>query len=96
MLYVKCLKALTAVSQTPIVHPAMNDEEQLGKGLRQLEAKVEDLIGVCRRLKEENDTLRGSRDSLLEEKSKLAEKNRMARTRLETIVTRLKALDKHQ
>lgn len=93
---VKCLKALTAVSQAPIVDLAMNDDEQLDKGLRQLETKVDDLIGVCRRLKEENDTLRGSRDSLLEEKSKLSEKNRMARTRLETIVTRLKALDKHQ
>ena len=93
---VKCLKALTEVSQTPIVQHAMSNDEQLGKGLRQLEAKVDDLINVCRRLKEENDTLRGSRDSLLEEKSKLAEKNRMARTRLETIVTRLKALDKHQ
>ena len=91
-----CLKALTAVSQTPIVNLAMNDEDQIGKGLRQLEQRVDDLIGVCRRLKEENDKLRGNRDSLIEEKSKLAEKNRMARTRLETIVTRLKALDKHQ
>lgn len=93
---VMCLKALTTVSQTPIVNLAMNDEDQIGKGLRQLEQRVDDLIGVCRRLKEENDKLRGNRDSLIEEKSKLAEKNRMARTRLETIVTRLKALDKHQ
>ena len=93
---VKRLKALTTVSETPIVNLAMNDDDQIGTGLRQLEQRVDDLIGVCRRLKEENDTLRGSRDSLIEEKSKLAEKNRMARTRLETIVTRLKALDKHQ
>ena len=74
----------------------MNDDKQIGKGLRELEQRVDDLIGVCRRLREENETLRGRRDSLIEEKSKLSEKNRLARTRLETIVTRLKALDKHQ
>ena len=93
---VKCLKALTELNQTHIVDLAMNGEEQIGEDLRQLEQRVDDLIGVCRRLKEENDSLRDSRDTLLEEKSKLAEKNRMARTRLENIVTRLKALDKHQ
>lgn len=74
----------------------MNNEQQIGKGLRQLEQRVDDLIAICRKLKEENDTLRDSRDSLIEEKSKLSEKNRIARTRLENIVTRLKALDKHQ
>ena len=74
----------------------MNNDDQIDEGLSQLEQRVDDLIGVCRKLKEENDTLRGSRDSLIEEKSKLSEKNRIARTRLETIVTRLKALDKHQ
>jgi len=74
----------------------MNSDEQIGKDLHQLELRVDDLIGVCRRLKDENDSLRDRRDSLIEEKSKLAEKNRMARTRLENIVTRLKALDKHQ
>ena len=74
----------------------MINDEQVGKGLQQLEQRVDDLIAVCRKLKEENETLRDSRDSLLEEKSKLSEKNRIARTRLENIVTRLKALDKHQ
>ena len=92
----KHLKALTGINETHIVEIQMNSEEQLGKDLRQLEQRVDDLIGVCRRLKEENDNLRGSRDSLIEEKSKLAEKNRMAKNRLENIVTRLKALDKHQ
>jgi cell division protein ZapB len=74
----------------------MNNDDQIGKGLRQLEQRVDDLIGVCRKLREENETLRDNRDSLIEEKSKLSEKNRIARTRLESIVTRLKALDKHQ
>ncbi len=64
------------------------------KQLSLLEQRVDDLIGTCRRLKDENQTLRSSRDALLEEKTKLAEKNRMARSRLEAIVDRLKSLDK--
>ncbi|MDH3638539.1 MAG: TIGR02449 family protein [Gammaproteobacteria bacterium] len=64
------------------------------KDLNILEQRVDDLIGTCRRLKDENQSLRSSRDTLLEEKSKLAEKNRMARSRLEAIVDRLKSLDK--
>ncbi len=64
------------------------------KELSTLEQRVDDLIGTCRRLKDENLSLRSSRDALLEEKSKLAEKNRMARSRLEAIVDRLKSLDK--
>jgi cell division protein ZapB len=74
----------------------MSSDEQIGNDMRQLELRVDDLIGVCRRLKDENDSLRDRQDTLIEEKTKLAEKNRMARTRLENIVTRLKALDKHQ
>lgn len=66
----------------------------MDKDINQLEQRVDDLIVACRRLKEENDSLRTSRDSLLEEKSKLAEKNRMARTRLESIVGRLRTLEK--
>ena len=74
----------------------MGTHENFGKSLRQLEKRVDDLIGSCRRLKDENSDLRDSRDSLIEEKSKLAEKNRMARTRLESIVGRLRALEKRQ
>lgn len=87
---------MTMLLWAHIVNLTMSDEKQIDKGLRELEQRVDDLIGVCRRLREENESLRGKRDSLIEEKSKLSEKNRLARTRLETIVTRLKALDKHQ
>ncbi len=66
----------------------------MNKDINQLEQRVDDLIVACRRLKEENDTLRDNRDALLDEKSKLAEKNRMARSRLESIVGRLRALEK--
>ena len=76
--YARCLKALTGLTEAHIVDIDMSSDEQIGKDLQQLELRVDDLIGVCRRLKDENDSLRDRQDSLIEEKTKLAEKNRMA------------------
>lgn len=63
------------------------------KDLSRLEQRVDELIKTCRRLRDENLSLRSNRDSLLEEKTKLAEKNKIARNRLETIVDRLRTLE---
>jgi cell division protein ZapB len=68
----------------------LNEQEQ---DLTRLEQRVDELIKTCRRLRDENLSLRTSRDSLLEEKTKLAEKNKIARGRLETIVGRLRTLE---
>ncbi len=70
----------------------MNLSEQ-ERDLARLEQRVDELITTCRRLRDENLSLRSSRDSLLEEKTKLAEKNKIARNRLETIVDRLRTLE---
>jgi cell division protein ZapB len=70
----------------------MNLSEQ-EQDLARLEQRVDELINTCRRLRDENLSLRSSRDLLLEEKSKLAEKNKIARNRLETIVDRLRTLE---
>jgi len=66
----------------------------MNQDIKALEERIDDLIGVCRRLREENEGLRTSHESLIEERTKLAEKNKMARSRLESIVDRLKALEK--
>jgi cell division protein ZapB len=58
-----------------------------------LEEKVDGLINEIRRLKTENIALRDNHDSLLDERSQLQEKNKLARARLETIVQRLKLVD---
>ncbi len=68
----------------------LNEQEQ---DLTRLEQRVDELISTCRRLRDENLSLRSSRDSLLEEKTKLSEKNKIARNRLETIVDRLRTLE---
>lgn len=72
----------------------MSVTNPMNQDIKALEERIDDLIGVCRRLREENDGLRHSQESLIEERTKLAEKNKMARSRLESIVDRLRALEK--
>lgn len=72
----------------------MNADGPINQDIKALEERIDDLIGVCRRLREENEGLKSSQESLIEERTKLAEKNRIARSRLESIVDRLKALEK--
>lgn len=66
----------------------------MNQDIKALEERIDDLIGVLRRLRKENEGLKSSQESLIEERTKLAEKNRMARSRLESIVDRLRALEK--
>lgn len=72
----------------------MSSDSPISEDIKALEERIDDLIGVCRRLREENEGLRHSQETLIEERTKLAEKNKMARTRLESIVDRLRALEK--
>lgn len=72
----------------------MTTNGPISQEIRALEERIDDLIGVCRRLRKENEGLKHSQESLIEERTKLAEKNRMARSRLESIVDRLRALEK--
>ena len=58
-----------------------------------LEKRINTLIEECRRLIDENRKLKVERDSLLEDKKKLTENNRLARSRLESIVHRLRTLE---
>lgn len=72
----------------------MSTDGSMNQDIKVLEERIDDLIGVCRRLREENEGLKSSQETLIEERAKLAEKNKMARSRLESIVDRLKTLEK--
>jgi cell division protein ZapB len=61
--------------------------------LKSLEHRVEEIIRVCLRLKEENRLLREQQISLVTERAKLQQKNDLARTHTEVILTRLKSLE---
>lgn len=61
--------------------------------LRQLEQRIDDLIGTVGQLKNENTNLRQQQDRLVTERSHLIEKTEMARSRVEAMISRLKALE---
>ena len=63
--------------------------------IRKLESRIEELIRVCDRLKDENETLRSQQETLSTERSQLIEKNEMVRARVEAMITRLRAMERH-
>ena len=58
-----------------------------------LEQRIETLIGECKRLSSENKDLKSEQHTLLTEKTQLKEKNRLACSRLEKIVEKLRTLE---
>ena len=58
-----------------------------------LASKVNYLIALCERLRLENESLRDQRGSLAEERAILMEKNELAQSRVEGMITRLKAME---
>ena len=58
-----------------------------------LEQRIENLISECKRLSTENRNLKTEQNSLLAEKTQLKEKNRLACSRLEKIVEKLRTLE---
>jgi cell division protein ZapB len=61
--------------------------------LKRLERRLEELVAVCRQLKEENRSLRHRQDSLMVERASLMQKNEQVRTRVEAMIGRLKTME---
>lgn len=68
----------------------MNRLDQLFK---QLEQRVDEFIELCDEYKRHNKSLRTREVQLTEERANLMKKNDMARTKVESMITRLKALE---
>ncbi len=67
----------------------MTSEQQLQK----LEARIEELVSISSRLRQENQSLHAREARLLEERAHLLKKNDVARSKVEAIITRLKSLE---
>lgn len=67
----------------------------LRRELDRLERQVDSLVRHCARLEEENRVLRQSQDHLNAEKASLLEKNEMARSKIESMISRLRAMEHH-
>ncbi|MDP3876296.1 MAG: TIGR02449 family protein [Methylobacter sp.] len=61
--------------------------------LKDLEDKLDQLIEQYDHVKNENKSLKTKQDSLVREKAKLLEKTTLAKTRVEAMITRLKAME---
>ena len=61
--------------------------------LKELESRVDDLISACERLKEENHSLKDGSSSMQGEHDELVEKTQLAKTRIKSMIERLKALE---
>jgi cell division protein ZapB len=58
-----------------------------------LEQKVEELIELCAVLSRENRALRTQQQNWTTERAKLIEKNELAKSRVESMIVRLKSLE---
>ena len=58
-----------------------------------MKEKVDDLIKVCSDMKVQNHILKASEDNWQAERKQLLEKNREAKSKLESILNRLKAMN---
>ncbi len=71
-----------------------NDDRAESTDLKILESRIDELIETCRRLKSENHALKSDQSNLSEQHARLMEKTRVARARIETMIDRLKALER--
>lgn len=65
----------------------------MSSSVDQLKQKIDHLISLSEQLHSENKALRERENNLLKERSKLVEKNDLARTRVEAMIHRLKSLE---
>jgi cell division protein ZapB len=72
---------------------ASNLPEPTASEMQQLALRIEQLIGLARRLDEENRLLKNEAAQLSAERSQLFERNQQARSRIESMIVRLKALE---
>ena len=61
--------------------------------IQQLEARIDKLMDLTRRLAEENRSLRQGQEQLVNERAQLLNKNELARSRVEAMIHRLKSLE---
>ena len=83
-------ETLTGTGARPILIAIERDPGAVcveNETLKKLESRVDDLIGTCRQLKKDHHAVK-------DEHAKLIEKTRIARARVESMIGRLKALER--
>lgn len=71
----------------------MNENNNDNLDLASLESRVDELIRAVDSLQTENSVLRQQQESLVSERAALIEKTEQARARIESMITRLRAME---
>jgi cell division protein ZapB len=61
--------------------------------IKTFSAKVEQLLAYCQKLEADNNSLKALQNEWLSERTKLLQKNDLAKTKIESIITRLKSME---
>lgn len=67
--------------------------EAVENELKRLEGRIGELVLTCERLREENHSLMDRLEGMMNERASLLQKNEQVRSRVEAMITRLKALE---
>jgi cell division protein ZapB len=71
----------------------MSEPNPMLADLSDISSRLDSVIELCRRLAEENRSLRVSQEQLSTERSNLLAKNEQARSRVEAMIARLRSLE---
>ena len=71
----------------------LNNARMAGDDLSKLEFRIDELIHIVERLKEENRSLQQKQETLVAERAALVQKNELVRTRVEAMITRLRSME---
>jgi cell division protein ZapB len=74
----------------------MSENDPMQSTVAEIAARVDQLVELCRRLSEENRSLRQSQEQLANERAGLIARNEQARARVEAMIGRLKSLEQNQ
>lgn len=73
----------------------VSTQQALDQDLKRLEFRVDELVRTVERMKEENRSLRTQQEHMTAERAQLIERNDLARSRVEAMIGRLKAMEQN-
>jgi len=70
-----------------------NNNQNMDIKLKDLGKKLEEILVVCEKLKEENLLLKQQQNKLIEDRASLLQKNDQVRVRAEAMISKIKAME---
>lgn len=63
--------------------------------LEKLEQRINELVALCKQLREENRSLQRKQEQMNNERAQLIQRNELVRARVEAMVSRLKSMEQN-